>query len=330
MSNNCFCTIITYNFLPWALALYDSIKEQDKSIKLYVLVADESNPKIPEEFYSSNIQLLTLEQLTHRPLAQVIMKKYEHKDKDRIRWAMKGELISLLMEQNEYNKVIYCDPDIQFFNDFSFMWKELEKHSMLITPHWLDINNFKKLHSMHRVGLFNAGFVAASKKGLPVLNWWSKVCSELCEDIPYHFHDDQGYLDLMPIYFPEVKIMRHKGCNVAYWNTELLTRSVKNKVAYVSDEEQTYPIIFYHFARSKFSHFLQGSDTCLFPYFERLNERLKKYGYPVDLIDKAKKQLNSPKPKPTWKQRLKETISKQVPYKIYIQKKIPLPTDNEH
>jgi hypothetical protein len=55
---------------------------------------------------------------------------------------------------------------------------------------------------------------------------------------------DQNWLNFVPLFFNNVQVLRHPGCNVAYWN--LHERRVEKKDNdYIVNEE---PLIFFHFS----------------------------------------------------------------------------------
>ena len=81
-----------------------------------------------------------------------------------------------------YNKVIYGDCDLHFFTDPAWLWKELDTAHVLLSPHWrssvatIDRPNFDLLYVG---GLYNGGFVAASKAGVPALVAWGENCAQV-------------------------------------------------------------------------------------------------------------------------------------------------------
>jgi hypothetical protein len=72
-------------------------------------------------------------------------------------------------------------------------------------------------------GTFNAGFVGVSSRpeASAILQWWQDrllgACSYAVADGVYY---DQRWLDLAPVLFEGVGILRDAGCNVAYWNLQ--------------------------------------------------------------------------------------------------------------
>ena len=211
-----------------------------------------------------------------------IERKYAHTNQDVYRWALKPVLIGHLLEQG-YEKVIFIDPDLYFVNDFSFISKQLDTYSVLLTPHWADLDIIKSedsVLSVLRNGLFNAGFVAASHKGLPAINWWAGMCSYKMERRhELGIYDDQKYLDLLPVQFDGIHILKHRGCNLASWNIQSSKREMVNGRLLINGE---FEPVFIHFAKDTIVNILNKNDVLLRPYLDEYIQLLAENGF--DLI----------------------------------------------
>lgn len=261
---NSFCTIITNDYLPFAKALHHSLTALDPTAELQVLVVDG-----PENLaVEPGMKLYNAQSILSSPLAEKIYRKYSAMDRDSLRWALKPVFLNYLLEKG-FSKLIYVDPDIFFAGDFSFLWEELDSKHILLTPHWTeptpetDQENF--LMSF-RIGLFNAGFIGVNKKGSPALQWWAEACMyAIYKNEDKAMYDDQRWLDMMPVLFPETGIIRHKGCNLGSWNIHTNKRIVRNEQVLINGE---YPVIFIHFNHETIKHILNGNDGALRPYFD--------------------------------------------------------------
>jgi hypothetical protein len=196
-----------------------------------------------------------------------------------------------LLKTDKYEQVFFVDPDLYFYSDFRFLYEELGDHSFLLSPHWGCMHPEKSELYFQRLmtdGLFNAGFLGASPKGLDTLHWWAESCLHACErDKSRGLHDDQGYLNLFPIMSPDTKILRHKGCNVAEWNRFEIPRSLDENGNLILDGR--YPLVFIHFSNLGY---LVEHDQLLVPYLGRYEEELKKNGFGGGLISSAKSFVN--------------------------------------
>ncbi|MBI5371162.1 MAG: hypothetical protein HZA79_03945 [Sphingobacteriales bacterium] len=180
---------------------------------------------------------------------------------------MKPVFISYLLE-NGHSNVMYCDCDLFFFDDYSFIYKEMNSAGLLLTPHWT--TPYPAVHeeeflSLFNYGAYNAGFLCASKKGLPALKWWADVCAYRIEESHCNgLHNDQKYLDALPVFFKDIKILDHKGCNIAFWNQHVCKRMLINNKVLINGE---FPIVFIHFTNKYIPELLNGNDALIYPYF---------------------------------------------------------------
>lgn len=285
-----FCTIITSDFYPYAQALYASLIKYNPDTQLQVLVVDSNS--LPAQRANAGIVLHFITEISGYSLVSDMYKKYAHLNADKLRWALKPPFLSYLLEHG-FSKTIYADCDIFFFNDHSFLFDELDESSVLLTPHWTVSNpvvNEDNFLSSFEGGLFNAGFIGASVKGIPALRWWAEACLYRIErDIKKGLFDDQRYLDAVPVLFEDVKIIRHKGCNVATWNYDECKRILVDKQVMINGK---YPIIFIHFNTMLVKQILKGHDNLLLPYFLEYKEVFEKYGGELSHFMKTMKEYH--------------------------------------
>ncbi len=262
MSN--FCTTSTVSHLYKTYALADSIAPFGGV--LHVLLIDGSPDNTTE--IPQNIHFFSLKNLTDE-IGKKIISKYKNKDK--LRWALKPVFLTFLLRK--YSKVIYVDNDIFFFNDFSFLFEKLEKKAVLLTPHFYEADTQKNqnwLEANFRVGLYNAGFIGVNSKAIPFLNWWANCCLYNIKKAYWRgLFDDQKYLDLVPVLFDDVEIIKHRGCNLAGWNfTNYPHELAKNNTT----------LIFIHFAELSLIEFSKPENYWYKSYIKYVDS-LKKY-YP--------------------------------------------------
>jgi hypothetical protein len=279
-----FCTIITNDYLPYTQVLHNSITRFNHGIELNVLIVDKYT--VDDVEISKNINIYGSGIVCDEGIGYRIKNKYKNESLDKFRWTMKPIFINYLMNEHGYEKVIYIDPDVYFLSDYNFLFKELDVYSVILTPHWrnsnpyLDSGNF---HTNLTDGLFNAGFIGVSKGGGDAMDWWAKVCHYACEkDIMNGLYDDQGYLNLLPIYFDNIGIIKHMGCNVANWNMLICKRESQIDGTVLINGE--YPIVFVHFTSSTIRDILKGIDSHLYPYLTKYAQELLKYNPKHDII----------------------------------------------
>ena len=267
MIKNAFCTIITQSHLPYALTLFQSIRKFNRKMELNVLIVnmddDISQYNIPDGMILyKNEDLITI------PYAQEISEKYLKKGKiDQYRWSMKSVFLLYLATNRQLSNAIYLDSDIYFFGEYQFLFELLDSYNVILTPHWRSLDatiDQKDFANNYKDGFYNGGFVGVNGQSKDLLLWWAKMCHFKCERKPSKgFYDDQGYLSMFPLVEEKVKIIHHRGCNVASWN------NIENKRIYIDGQcliNGHYPIVFIHFSSKIFDRALSGHDDSLNEY----------------------------------------------------------------
>jgi hypothetical protein len=277
---NTFCTIITSDHLPFALTLYDSISKHNADLYLHILIIDDSvDPTLAD---NKNIQVVYLDTLKKYGLADFLYKKYALIDDNHLRWSLKPVFASWLLESG-YQKVIYVDPDIYFFENYNFLFDYLDHSPLALTPHWYTpwpLENPDAFKELLTTGVFNAGFIACNEGALPMLRWWAEACHfKMGHDKEYFVHDDQKYLDYLPLLFKKVMIIDHKGCNLMAGNYEECKREEVNGRVVING---VYPIIFLHFNAPLVKQILMGFDPLLEPYYKQYKAAFEKHGVPLE------------------------------------------------
>lgn len=268
------CTIITADYLPLAKVLYASLQKHGAGTPLQVLVVDEHN-------YASTDSLVihSPDSLADSAYFKGIQKKYGQTNADYFRWALKPVFIGYLLEKG-FDKVLFADPDVYFVNNFDFLFNELDNNNVLLTPHWANIDpteNEDSLLAVLRGGLYNAGFVGANKNGADAMAWWAVLCHYKTEDLKdLGLFVDQKYLDILPVQFDNVKVIKHRGCNLASWNIDTSKREMINGKLLINKE---FEPVFIHFAKDTIVNIINKNDELLQPYLDEYMSRLQKENF---------------------------------------------------
>ncbi len=265
---NHFCTISTQSHLFKTKALADSLGIHNMHLHVLLVDGDEFDNR------HAHITYYSLQSIQHETGLKLIAKYSNQSDK--LRWALKSVFMMQLLKQHD--KIIYVDNDIYFYNNPEFIFDLLDKYCILLTPHFYDANpnqNQNWLEANFKVGLYNAGFIGANKSAVKALQWWSECCLYNIKKSYWRgLFDDQKYLDLLPVLFDDVMVLKHKGCNLAGWN--YLWYNLNRKINKEVKIEQTYPLIFIHFAESSFIHFAK-SDNFFNPEYIAYIKNLQVY-----------------------------------------------------
>jgi len=298
---NHFATIITQNHFDKALALHASL-EAFEDATLHVLVVDASIDT--QKMATPNVIIYHQECLMGDMVNQIIITKYRGFENDSqvklpkdgiinyydyLRWALKASFVQELSKTHE--KVFYCDCDLYFYNDYTFMVEEMNNHNIMISPHWREItpvaNTDFRYNYLH--GLYNGGFFAVNKADA-FLDWWKGMCAIECTaESKNGTYVDQKYLDVVPLYFEGVKILRHKGCNVAGWNINHLKRTAEGEKTKVAGQE----IIFIHYSPVTINKIEDGQDYLLRTHLDEYKKKLRTIQ--VDLARRGLKMCMSDK-----------------------------------
>lgn len=253
------CTISTRSHRFKTRALFLSLQQYTQA-DFFALYTDQPIPQEDDELYEP----VPFEQLISKETAALA--KY---NKDRRRWASKPFFMIHLLNKG-YDALIYVDNDICFYASPDFLFDKLKEQSILLTPHYYPADPQKNqiwLEANFRVGLYNAGFIGVSQKGRDALQWWGNCClykikKAYCRGL----FDDQKYLDLLPVLFDGIEILKHRGCNVAGWNLETSIRSLNENGELRLNNN--WPLVFIHFNYFTIQGVLSQKDPFLQPYWD--------------------------------------------------------------
>src|SRR6185369_763572 len=163
--------------------------------------------------------------------------------------ALKPSFLKSLFAQG-FDQVVYLDPDICLYQAPSPILEALQGAEIVLIPHSLSpaMDGLRPSDiDFLRTGTFNLGFLALRRgsQSFALLDWWEKRClSHGFNDLGFGTFVDQKWMNLAPCYFDSVRILKHVGCNVAYWNLHERELKVGVEGYRVNDA----PLIFFHFS----------------------------------------------------------------------------------
>ena len=150
-----------------------------------------------------------------------------------------------------YDRAFYFDPDIEIFTPIDAVRDPLDDADIVLTPHTtgpipLD-GKLPNEITLLQAGAYNLGFIGVANRPAArrFLDWWAARLERYCiNDVASGLFTDQKWIDLVPGMVERVAIVRHRGCNVGYWN--LHARQVHPEIPsrLVTGE----PIVFYHYS----------------------------------------------------------------------------------
>lgn len=242
----CFATIVSPNYLSYARVLADSVALQAPDAEFRVLIVGRPDPHVATAVEKTGLTVIYAHDLG---LADFDHLSYKY-DIVELNTALKPSFLKSIFALG-FDKVVYLDPDIRLYAPPAPVLEALDGAAeILLIPHALApvMDGFRPSDiDFMRTGSFNLGFIGLRKgvQAFAMLDWWEKRClSHGFNDPSFGTFVDQKWLDLAPSYFEAVQVLKHPGCNVAYWN--LHERCVaKAEGRYLVNG---LPLIFFHFS----------------------------------------------------------------------------------
>ena len=268
-----FFTSITANYIPKARILAKSVRKYCPGNK-FVLVISDIMPldfpckEDPFDFIWRPEELgFTVLNLTSWIFSHTVVE---------LCTAVKGQAILKIFDDLKEDKAIYLDPDIVVLDDLSELMGLLDRHSILLTPHQVVPDTTYESIVDNEVcslahGIYNLGFLAVrdTDEGRRFVAWWRDRLNDFCfDDIAHGIFTDQRWIDLVPAFFEDFKIIRDKQYNVATWNLSHRTVEQDDRGKLFIEGK---PIRFYHF-----SGFDSGDQEIMLKKYGRNNEGLFK------------------------------------------------------
>lgn len=280
-----FCTYFDKNYLFKGLALYNSLINNCKEFRLWILCFDDTTYSIIGKMNLKNVNLISLSDFEDPEL----LKAKPTRSKIEYCWTCTPSLPLYILRKNpELDTITYLDADLYFYSDPAILYEEFGNKSIFITEHFYTAK-YRKYEEMY--GKYNVQFLIFrnDNNALKCLEWWRERCNEWCylkqEDGKL---GDQKYLDDWPERFNGVHVLKNKGAGVAPWNIQNYKVERKDDGVFIDD----FRLIFYHFHQlniitSQKYDLIRGyilPNKCINyiykPYVEALNEvigTVKKY-----------------------------------------------------
>jgi hypothetical protein len=236
-----FCTYFDQNYLPRALALYDSLRACGADFKLWALCLDDAAYEAVRESRLPGLEPIALRDFERDDDALVAAKS--NRSRAEYFFTCTPSLPLYVLENRpEVDLITYLDADLFFFSRPDPIFAELADASVGIIGHRFSRVNWDR----RRFGIYNVGWVSFRRddEGLRCLRWWRERCIEWCYDrVEKHRYADQKYLDDWPERFQRVRVVEHKGANLAPWNVASYRIRERDGRVWVDED----PLVFFHF-----------------------------------------------------------------------------------
>ncbi len=238
------CTIIAKNYLAHARVLMASLRRLHPELKRFVILVDRADGLIDpgkEDFDVIPIEALGIPGLPWFCFKYTVLE---------LSTAVKPYALEYLLREHGLDRIVYLDPDIEFFSPADDLFAHLRSCNIVLTPHLTepiaDDARPRELDIL-RSGAYNLGFLGLvnSPETIRMLRWWQQKVYDHCYvDLSEGLFVDQRWVDLVPGLFSGVAIIREPGYNVAYWNIGSRKPIKKGRRYYVQDR----PLVFFHYS----------------------------------------------------------------------------------
>ena len=243
-----FATIVTPNYLTFALALRHSLSHNNNLQQLYILLVSDYLP----------VDLPTIEGVTYVNLQELrpslpYLSRFYYRPFE-LCSALKPYIIGHLLQN--YDHVIYLDSDIYVTHNLDFLWQECSKSLFTFTPHHLTPPPPLPYTSdilISHFGALNSGFysVVASDISSDILLWLQNklVHAGFCNSVHGMFGDQKLLGQLLQYVPTHLQILTHPTLNIAFWNAHERFVAIVNDKPYIDST----PVLFFHLSGFKLS-----------------------------------------------------------------------------
>jgi hypothetical protein len=240
-----FATLFDINYLSRGIALYESLRKYEDFFTLYVLCLDEETQNYFDDYHEKykhiqTISLADLEKFDHD-----LLKAKSDRSKVEYYFTLSPCLPYFLLRHFNLSHICTLDADILFYNSTDSIFKHLEDHSIIITPH----NFSKSIKELDKHGLYNVSFqiFKNDKWGFACLEDWKKKCINWCRDIldlENQRFCDQLYLNVWPAQYAEkLYVINNTGAGLAPWNLNNYKIYQQDQLYWVNQSR----LIYFHF-----------------------------------------------------------------------------------
>lgn len=279
-------TVCSANDLGRAKTFARSLAEHEPGIRLFIGLTD----TVDDRFVVADLSPATLIEAKELHLQELDQMSSQYSITE-LNCAMKSFFGDHILRTFQPEKLLYFDTDIFIYRPLTVILEALNVSSIVVTPHIQSPipadNKIPRERNMLAAGLYNGGFMGFRNDETvkSFFQWWKGRMKDQAFINPAEgMFYDQNWLNFLPLYFDNVKIITDAGHNVAYWNLHERSLSKKGEDHYANDK----PLIFFHFSGfdpysdqiSKHQdRYQKGASPVLDQLFESYRAELKSNGF---------------------------------------------------
>ncbi len=237
-------TIVSNNYLHYALTLMDSLEGVNPDLDKFICIIDKPYHNI--EYLDLKYEIIFVNKIGIPNLDDILF-KYNILEAST---AIKPWVFEYILQKN-YDNIIYFDPDIYVYKSIDYIFELLKENFIILTPHLTDLldDGYSPGElDIIKAGCYNLGFIGIRRETQlsKFLKWWqSKLVNQCYIAFEEGIFVDQKWIELVPSIFDKVFLLRDDGYNVAYWNLNH-RKITKDKAGnYYSNGNK---LIFFHFS----------------------------------------------------------------------------------
>ena len=245
MTTRTFCTVLSTNYLPKALALGESLRRHEDGARLKILFIDHPDDEGLPQLEGVDSLSTAFLGLPRRTLLELVMSY----DLVEFATAIKPLLFKQLLR--DADQVFYLDPDTFVVSPMVELSPALEASAggILVTPHFLrppprdaEISDGHML----LVGVNNLGFGGFDRRAAEMLDWWwGHLRTECLYDPLAGLFVDQKWMDIGATLF-EAASFRHAGYNVGVANLSERPLAVDADGYYIASSGDRLRLFHFH------------------------------------------------------------------------------------
>jgi hypothetical protein len=246
MNRKAFFTIVTKSHLAYARALALQLKKFHGSIPFYVFLAD--HPDGCFDVDKEPFHAITLEKFLPAGLLSTTSGYYTAYELSN---TFKPHAHLFMSKLDGIERWLHLDADLYITSSLDSLFRQLEETSIMLMPHLLRADVVPVMEQLElsflRNGIYNGGCVGINKSPLSLqfLNWWRERMVWFCLHNSPGLEAEQTWLNFVPSLFPDWKLVRDPGSNVAYWNIHERPLEINPAGGYIV---QGHPVTFLHFS----------------------------------------------------------------------------------
>lgn len=234
-------SIVTNDYFHQAMVLAHSVNSFEKKSDFIVFVVgyDENDC----DYQQAGFTVLDAKLLNKKKWNQFVFQYHPSE----VCCALKPQALLYLLRQ--YERVIYLDTDIKLFAEMERGWEALKEFDLSLTPHNstpIPVSGIQPSRFIVKMaGIFNAGYVGASRGSISFLEWWWQQTQYNCVMLIHMgVYLDQFYLNYAITLVEHLHVMKDPTYNVASWNQHERKLEKKENRYFVNKR----PLTCFHFS----------------------------------------------------------------------------------